>query len=150
MACLDPGKSVEATCFAMPVRLGEAAIALEGLVPRLVNSSAEAGTCGAVVAITDRFESCVYEQTYVESVPGPDTPIMGIHGADTTEAIFDSWLAKGTLLGADGSYSVFVAFMDVMRRPLQGSWTVMTLTVMGTKQSVRSFLEEIAEDLAYV
>jgi hypothetical protein len=145
MACLDPGRAVESSGLVLPVRIDEAAYALEDLVPSLVNRSA-VGTCRAVAAITDRFESCAFEQTFVESVPDAGEPIRALEGRDTNEAMLDSWLAKGTVLGADGDYTVFVAFMDVMRRPQQGCWSVRTITVMGTRQPVASLLEEIDRD----
>ena len=54
-----------------------------------------------------------------------------------------SWLAKVTLLGGDGGHCVFVAFVEVMRRSVQASWSVQSITVMGTKQSVGSLLKEL-------
>jgi hypothetical protein len=101
------------------------------------------------MAITDRFESCGAEEIHVESVPEAGGPIMPLAGAETTAAILDSWLAKGTVLGEDGDYSVFVVFLDVMRRPLQGSWTVQTMTVLGTRQSVPSLIEELEIEKVY-
>ncbi len=142
MACLAPGQALESTGLTMPVRLEEAALALEDIVPGLVNSSGLGG-CRAVMAIIDRFESCGCEEMHVASVPMPGGPIMPLEGEDSTAAYLDSWVAKGTLLGADGDFAVFVVFLDVMRRPLQGSWTVQTSTILGTRQSVGSFLEEL-------
>lgn len=142
MACLGPGEAVETSGLVLPVRLDEAAYALEDLVPSLVNASG-VGDCRAVAAITDRIESCAFEQTFIESVPAIDSPIIALEGADTNEAVLDSWLAKGTVLGADGGYTVFVAFMEVMRRPTQGCWVASSITIMGTKQSVRSLIEEM-------
>ncbi len=146
MACLQPGEAVEANGLILPVRLGEAALALEDIVPHLVNSADSHGTCRAVVAITDKLESCAFEQTTIASIPEVDSPIMPMEGRDSSVAVLDSWVAKGSLLGADGTHSVFVAFMDVMRRPFQGSWTVTNLTLMGTRQSVASLIEEVALD----
>jgi hypothetical protein len=131
----------------MPVRLVEAALALEDIVPRVVNATRGMGTCPAVVAVVDRFESCTFEEETVPSIPEVGGPIVSLQRGDTTEAVLDTWLAKGTLLGTDGAYSVFVAFMEVMRRPLQGSWTASTLTVLGTEQSVASLLEELELEL---
>jgi hypothetical protein len=148
MACITPGEAIEATGLVMPVRLAEAALALENMIPGLVNSS-EIGSCRAVMAITDRFESCGCEEILVESVPEAGGPIMPLEGEETTAAILDSWVAKGTVLGADGEYSVFVVFLDVMRRPLQGSWTVQNLTVLGTRQSVPSLIEELEIEKVY-
>lgn len=148
MACLAPGEAIEATDLAMPVRLDEAALALEDIIPRLVNSSG-LGSCRAVMATTDKFESCGCEEIHVESVPEAGEPIMPLEGGETTAAVLDSWVAKGTLLGADGDYSVFVVFLEVMRRPLQGSWTAQTLMVLGTRQSVRSLIEELEIEAAY-
>ena len=142
MACLAPGKAIEATGLLMPVRPDEVALALEDVIPRLVNSAA-CGDCPAVVAITDKFESCGCEELHIQSIPEAARPIIPLEGDVTTAAYLDSWLAKGTLLGADGSYSVFVVFLDVMRRPCQGAWTVQTMTVLGTRQSVRAHLEEL-------
>ncbi len=148
MACLQPGEALEATGMILPVRLGEAALALEDIAPRLVNDAHAANDCRAVVAIIDKFESCAIEPTHVQSIPDAGGPIISIAGLEPTEAYIDSWLAKGTLLGEDGSYSVFVAFMDVMRRPFQGSWTAQTITILGTRQSVQSLLEELRLDEA--
>ena len=39
MACLQAGQGVEATGLLLPVRLGEVALALEDIVPRLVNAA---------------------------------------------------------------------------------------------------------------
>jgi hypothetical protein len=140
---------LEATGLILPVHLGEAALALEDIVPRLVNAASEIGDCPAVAAIVDKFESCTYEETRVESVPDVGGPIMPLEGEDTTAAILDTWLAKGTILGEDCDYTVFVVFLEVMRRPLQGSWSVQAITVMGTKQSVESLLGELEIDRAY-
>jgi hypothetical protein len=148
MACLAPGEAIEATNLVMPVRLDEAALALEDVIPRLVNSSG-LGSCGAVMAITDRFESCGCEEILVDSVPEAGGPIMPLEGGETTAAFLDSWVAKGTLLGSDGDYSVFVVFLDVMRRPLQGSWNVQTMTVLGTRQSLPSLIEELEIEKVY-
>jgi hypothetical protein len=148
MTCLSPGEALEATSLVMPVRLDEAALALEDIIPRLVNNSGRS-SCRAVMAITDRFESCGCEEIHVESVPHAGGPIMPLEGEETTAAILDSWVAKGTLLGGDGDYSVFVVFLDVMRRPLQGSWTVQTMTVLGTRQSVPSLIEELELEKVY-
>jgi hypothetical protein len=148
MACITPGEAIEATGLLMPVRLDEVALALEDIIPGLVNSSGIA-SCSAVMAITDRFESCGCEEIMVESVPEPGGPIMPLEGEKTTAAILDSWVAKGTVLGADGDYSVFVVFLDVMRRPLQGSWTVQTMTVLGTRQSVPALIEELEIERVY-
>jgi hypothetical protein len=147
MACLEPGQAVEAAGLTLPVRLGEVALALEDIVPRLVNASGCVDGCRAIVAIVDKIESCAAEPMRFESMPGPASPIMPLAGEESTETVLDSWLAKGTVLGADGSYTVFVAFMDVMRRPYQGSWTATTASVLGTKQSVASLIEEIAFDM---
>jgi len=143
MACLQPGQGVEATGLTLPVRLGEVALALEDIVPRLVNAAGCVEGCRAVVAIVDRIESCGAEPMQFESMPDAAGPIMPLEGDESTAAILDSWLAKGTVLGEDGAYSVFVVFMDVMRRPLQGSWTASSVTVLGTKQSVGALLEEL-------
>lgn len=149
MACLRPGRVIEATRLVLPTRLEEAAIALEDIIPALVNAAEGVGDCRTVAAITDKFESCAFEQTYIESVPDAGGPIMPLEGQGPTRALLDSWLAKGTLLGDDGSVSVFVAFMDVMRRPQQRSWSVETITIMGTKQTLASLFEELQEDEAY-
>jgi hypothetical protein len=148
MACLQPGQGVEATGFVLPVSLGEVAIALEDIVPRLVNAAGCVEGCRAVVSIVDRLESCGAEPMQFESMPEAASPIMPLEGDESTAALIDSWLAKGTVLGEDGSYTVFVAFMDVMRRPLQGSWTASSITVLGTKQSVTALIEEMALDPA--
>lgn len=147
MSCLEPGEAIETTRFILPVRLDEAALALEDIIPSLINTADGKGDCRAVAAITDKLESCVFEQSVLPSVPEPGGPIIALEGEDSTEAVLDSWLAKGTVLGADGYHGVFVAFMEVMRRPLQGSWTVQTMTVMGTKQSVPSLLEELQHEV---
>jgi len=149
MACLWPGRVIEATRLKLPTRLDEAALALEDIVPALVNASENAGDCRTVAAITDKFESCAFERTYIQSMPDAGGPIMPLEGQAATDALLDSWLAKGTLLGDDGSVTVFVAFMEVMKRPLQPSWTVETITVMGTKQTLASLFEELEEDAAY-
>jgi hypothetical protein len=149
MSCLEPGKSVEATGLILPVRLDEAALALEDIVPRLVNAAADTGDCRAVAAITDKFESCTFEVNEIESIPDAGGPIMPLEGEDSTAAQLDTWLAKGTLLGEDLSYTVFVVFLEVMRRPGQGSWSAQAATVMGTKQSVESLLAELELDKAY-
>lgn len=146
MACLEPRRAVEASCFVLPVTLSEAALAIEDEIPRIVNSTKGVGDCRAVAAITDRFEACAFQRTIIESIPDMDSPIMPLEGQGTTQAVLDSWLAKGTLLGEDGRHCVFVAFMDVMRRPFQGSWTVQTITVLGTKQSLQSHLEDVASE----
>lgn len=146
MSCLEPGRAVEASCFILPVRPDEVALAIEDLVPHLVNAASDAGDCRAIAAITDRFESCVFEQTYLPCLPDVDGPIVPLDGDPDCGAVVDSWLAKGTLLGQDGRCSVFVAFLDVMRRPFQGSWTVQTVTILGTKQSVQSLLEELERE----
>jgi hypothetical protein len=145
MACLAPGKAIEATGLLMPVRPDEVALALEDVIPRLVNTVG-GGDCPAIVAITDKFESCGGEELHVQSVPEAAGPIIPLEGDATTAAYLDSWLAKGTLLGADGCYSVFVVFLDVMRRPCQGAWTVQTMTILGTRQSVQAHLEELAAE----
>lgn len=132
----------------MPVTLPEAALAVEDVIPRIVNSTQGVGDCRAVAAIADRFEACAFQRTIVPSLPDLDSPIMALEGQGSTQAVLDSWLAKGTLLGEDGVHCVFVAFMDVMRRPFQGSWTVQTITVLGTKQSVESHLDEVEGDRA--
>lgn len=146
MSCIEPGQAVEAACFILPVRPDEVALAIEDIVPRLVNSTRGIGDCRAIAAITDRFESCVFEPSYIPCLPDVTGPIIPLAGHSTSGAILDSWLAKGTLLGADGQCSVFVAFLDVMRRPLQGSWTVETVTILGTKQSVESLLQELEHE----
>lgn len=146
MPALRPGQTVEATGLIMPVRMSEAALALEDVVPRLVNAGASRRDTKAIIAIVDRFESSAFEQIYLESAPAAGGPIMPLEGEESTAALLDSWLVKGTLLGDDGQHSVFVAFMEVMRRPLQGSWAVQSISVMGTKQSVRSLLEELEHD----
>lgn len=143
MACLQPGQGVEATGLVFPVRLGEVALALEDIVPRLINASGCVDGCRAVVSIVDRIESCGAEPMGFESMPDAASPIMPLEGDESTAALLDSWLAKGTVLGEDGSYSVFVAFMDVMRRPLQGSWTASAITLLGTKQSAAALIEEL-------
>lgn len=143
MACLHAGQAVEATGLTMPVRLGEAALALEDVVPRLVNAAGCVEGCRAVVSIVDRIESCGAEPMQFESMPEAASPIMPLEGDESSAAILDSWLAKGTVLGEDGTYCVFVVFMDVMRKPLQGSWTASSVTLLGTKQSVSGLLEEL-------
>jgi hypothetical protein len=149
MSCLKPGEAIEVTRFILPVRLNEAALALEDMIPSLINNADGEGDCRAVAAITDKLESTIFEQSVIPSMPEAGGPIMALEGEDSTEAVLDSWLAKGSVLGADGTHSVFVAFMEVMRRPLQGSWTVQTATVMGTKQSVESLLEELEVESSY-
>jgi hypothetical protein len=148
MACITPGEAIEATGLVMPVRLEEAALALEDVVPRLIDSAGRGG-CRAVMAIVDKFESCGCEELHVESVPEAASPIMPLEGEDSTAAYLDSWVAKGTVLGEDGTYSVFVVFLDVMRRPMQGSWTAQTMTVLGTRQTVRALLAEIEVEAVY-
>jgi hypothetical protein len=143
MACLQPGQGVEATGFVLPVSLGEVAAALEDIVPRLINAAGCVDGCRAVVSIVDRIESCGAEPMVFESMPDAASPIMPLEGDLSTAALIDSWLAKGTVLGQDGSHTVFVAFMDVMRRPLQGSWTASSITLLGTKQSVTALIEEM-------
>jgi hypothetical protein len=146
MSCLEPGRAVEAACFILPVRPDEVALAIEDVVPRLLNATKGVGDCRAVAAITDRFESCVFEQSHIPCLPEAAGPIVPLAGDSASDAVLDSWLAKGTLLGEDGQCSVFVAFLEVMRRPFQGSWTVQTLTILGTKQSVASLLDEIERE----
>ncbi|MDO8915745.1 MAG: hypothetical protein Q7W16_06650 [Coriobacteriia bacterium] len=148
MACLQPGQGVEATGFVLPVSLGEVAIALEDIVPRLINAAGCVDGCRAVVSIVDRIESCGAEPMQFESMPEAASPIMPLEGDQSTAALIDSWLAKGTILGEDGSYTVFVAFMDVMRRPLQGSWTASSITLLGTKQSALALIEELELEFA--
>lgn len=143
MACLQAGQGVEATGLLLPVRLGEVALALEDIVPRLVNAAGCVDGCRAVVSIVDRIESCGAEPMQFESMPDAASPIMPLEGDDSTAALLDSWLAKGTVLGDDGSYAVFVVFLEVMRRPLQGSWTANSVTLLGTKQSVAALIEEL-------
>jgi hypothetical protein len=143
MACLQPGQGVEATGFVLPVSLGEVAVALEDIVPRLINAAGCVDGCRAVVSIVDRIESCGAEPMAFESMPDAASPIMPLEGDLSTAALIDSWLAKGTVLGQDGSHTVFVAFMDVMRRPLQGSWTASSITLLATKQSVTALIEEM-------
>lgn len=150
MACLQPGQGVEATGLTLPVRLGEVALALEDIVPRLVNAAGCVDGCRAAVAIVDRIESCGAEPMQFESMPDAASPIIPLEGDESTAAILDSWLAKGTVLGDDGSYSVFVVFLEVIRKPLQGSWTANSVTVLGTKQSVRGLLEELEFEAALV
>lgn len=146
MACLQAGQGVEATGFVLPVSLGEVALALEDIVPRLINAAGCVDGCRAVVSIVDRIESCGLEPMQFESMPDAASPIMPLEGVESTAALLDSWLAKGTVLGEDGSYSVFVVFLEVMRRPLQGSWTASSVTVLGTKQSVLALIEELELD----
>jgi hypothetical protein len=146
MACLQAGQGVEATGFMLPVSLGEVALALEDIVPRLINAAGCVDGCRAVVSIVDRIESCGSEPMQFESMPDAASPIMPLEGDESTAALLDSWLAKGTVLGADGSYSVFVVFLEVMRRPLQGSWTASSVTVLGTKQSAVSLIQELELD----
>ncbi|HEX9093167.1 MAG TPA: hypothetical protein VF902_04215 [Coriobacteriia bacterium] len=146
MACLEPGRTVEETRLVLPVRFEEVTEALEDIVPRLVNSTHGVGSCRAVAAIIDRFESCAFEETLLPSLPEVGGPIRPLEGAEGNEAFLDSWVAKGTLLGEDGVYTVFVVFIEVMRRPLQGSWTAHAFTVLGTLQSVGSLIEELKSE----
>ena len=48
---MEPGQSVEANHLLLPVRLDEAALALEDVVPMVVNACAAVGTCSAIVSI---------------------------------------------------------------------------------------------------
>lgn len=146
MACLEPGQAIEESRLILPVHFDEVALALEDLVPRIVNSTRGAGDCRAVAAIIDRFESCAFEETLVPAIPDAGGPIRPLEGALSNEAFLDSWVAKGTLLGSDGRYSVFVVFIEVMRRPLQGSWTAHSFTILGTTQTVGSLMDEIRAD----
>lgn len=148
MACLAPGESIEATGLVMPVRLDEAMLALEDIVPRLIRDRGADGP-RPVAAIVDRFESCGCEELESATVPGIDTPIMGLAGGEGTDAWLDTWVAKGTVVSDDGEYAVFVAFLDVMRRVGQGSWTAQSVTLLGTRQSVASLISELEVEAAY-